>query len=273
VGAAESATKHDDAHDVKGAAPLLEPGKLLVLGEMHGSDEFPATLADLARQGAAIGPVNVYLELPEAEQHVVDDLVAGQGAKTPPAAGAWARAYQDGRSSAAMWKLLVSLTDLARETKRVHVHLIDVPETSHPDKEFARKRDRSMADVVIGSVHAHPAELHLALVGNAHSRLKFGVPWDPQYAPFAYLVKEGGVPVTSVLGTYSTGSIWSCESPELSSCGVHGVKGSIPDTGTERKIELAAGVEGGHLGTAYVGALHASPPALAKTEGAHAELR
>jgi hypothetical protein len=200
--------------------------------------------------------VTVHLELSRDEQPRIDRILAGRAGAEPPHDGMWVDPFQSGRSSQGMWKLLLELGELARRTGRVRVQAID------PGGDVAQVRDRGMADAVIDDMRVHTRDVHLALVGNVHSRLERGVPWDEKMEPFARLVKASGLPVTSLLGTYSGGTIWACSTPKPESCGPMDQKASADDTGAAPSLRLEAQpVRGGHSGVAFVGALHLSPPA------------
>jgi hypothetical protein len=228
---------------------------------MHGSQEFPALIEDLAREALLRGPVTVHLELlASTEQPRIDALVAGRGSQEPPHDGMWVDPFQSGRSSAAMWKLLLDLGALARETGRLRIQAID------PGGDDARVRDRGMADAVVADVRARPGDVHIGLVGNVHSRLDHGLPWDDGMDPFARLVKASGVTVTALLGTYGGGAIWACSTPKPESCGRMPVDGNADESGATRSIHLTREPNhGGHGGVAYVGVLHESPPATGRS--------
>jgi hypothetical protein len=247
------------APEVPGAAALLKPGGLLMVGEWHGTEEFPALVGALAKEAAQRGAVTVHLEIAQAEQARVDRLFRERGAAPPPSDGIWGDPYQYGVTSHAMWALIVSLRDLALETGHVRLHLMDPGSPKNPGPADGRARDRGMADAVIADVHAHPGDIHLALAGNVHSRLEHGVPWDAEYDPFARNVKSAGIPVTSLLGAFGGGSSWSCETPKAESCGVKDVEPNTKQSAEPARLEISKEhVQGGHDGYAFVGTLHAS---------------
>jgi hypothetical protein len=247
---------------IDGAAPLLRAGDLLVLGEMHGSEEFPSLIGDLAAEAAQRGPVTVHLELLQSEQARIDGLVTGSVPDSPPRDGPWVKPGQYGVTSAAMWKLLLRLAAISRESHRVRIHLFDPGSPGQPDLADARARDKGMAAAVARDVHEHLGDVHVALVGNVHARQSHGVPWDPDYDPFARLVAQAGVRTTSLLGTYTAGSLWTCEAPEPSSCGAHPFAGNAREISPSRRLALGAPPgDGGYTGTAFVGAVHVSRPA------------
>jgi len=254
---------------IPGAADLLQPGAVVVIGEMHGTEEFPALVLDLARLASSGGKaVSVHLEIPNSEQARLDAIVAGTASREAPRDGIWAAEYQDGRRSRAMWELLLGLGDTARATRRVRVTCMD-PGNTPGATGFDQLRDRGMAHAVAADVRARPGDVHLVLVGNIHSRTEAGLPWEPAaaYEPFARLLRSGGVTVTPLLGRYTGGTYWACTSNEASSCGPQKADAQA-GTKAARELHVEAGVEGGYAGVAMVGELHASPPARSTTSTA-----
>jgi hypothetical protein len=243
---------------VAGESAIVAPGRLVVIGEMHGTEEFPALIGALATDAARRGPVTVHLELLRSEQPRIDRILAGEDAA--PGDGMWTDPFQSGRTSRAMWSLLVRLAQVARRTGRLRVHAMDGGETT------GQARDRGMATSVAADMRAHPGDVHLALVGNLHSRVQKGTPFDPELEPFAHVVKQGGIAVTSLLGAYTGGTIWACASPDPGSCGVQEVDAMVDASVTAAVtppalVVSSAARERAHDGNAFVGELHASPPA------------
>jgi hypothetical protein len=111
--------------------PLNMPAaNLLLVGEVHGTNEAPALIGDLACASATSGsPVVVALEIPIEEQTSLDNFLASKGSDADQAAllasQFWTRQPQDGRSSAAMLKLLHRLRSLRVEGTRISVLAVD----------------------------------------------------------------------------------------------------------------------------------------------------
>ena len=65
---------------IEGLEPLLKPGRILMLGELHGTEESPAFILDVACNAAAKKlPVVVGLELRSDLQGSVDTFLASKG--------------------------------------------------------------------------------------------------------------------------------------------------------------------------------------------------
>ena len=95
---------------VDGLEALLRAGNVLVLGELHGTAESPAFALDVACHAVQAGlPLVFGLELPPGDgdrlRAFLDSEGDGESRRAQLAKG-WAAAYQDGRRSQAMFRLL-----------------------------------------------------------------------------------------------------------------------------------------------------------------------
>ena len=117
---------------IPGLDPLLTHGRVLLLGEIHGTDQAPRFTLDVVCAAAAADlPVIVGLEIPTREQPLVDRFLASTGAPGDRPAllrgSHWQSDYQDGRGSAAMADLLDGLRRLRQQGRKVRVVLFDSP--------------------------------------------------------------------------------------------------------------------------------------------------
>ena len=111
---------------IDGIRPLLEPGTILLLGEIHGTEESPAFALHTACHAARSGlPVIVGLELRAVEQARVDAFLASSGTdedrRALLAGSVWQAGYQDGRASHAMVDLIDGLRVMRGEGHEVRV--------------------------------------------------------------------------------------------------------------------------------------------------------
>ncbi|HEY8020899.1 MAG TPA: hypothetical protein VIH93_07345 [Thermoanaerobaculia bacterium] len=245
---------------VDGLAPLLKPGTILLLGEIHGTRESPAFAANAACLAARAGTqVTVGLEIPDPEAPRVAAYLASEGAAADRAAllaGAfWRRSYQDGRSSQAMLDLIESLRRMARQGLPVRAKLVD---------REVEARDRFMADRVKAEAQAAPDALLLVLTGNLHTRTKDGTPWDPKRPNMgAFLVKElPGRKVLALDVSGSGGAAWTCTDADAQHCGIHPLKPVRPGDAEKVVLYPEANAAGFH-GYYHVGKLTAAGPATA----------
>lgn len=150
--------------------PAAMPSPAVVLvGEIHGTDQAPAFVGQLACAASADGTaVTVALEISAQEQPRLDAYLASAG--TPAARAAvlagpfWTRSTQDGRSSTAMLALLERLRRLNADGRRVAVIAVD--------EERIGARDVGMAEQITRAVQ--PGRRVIALLGNVHASQRLG---------------------------------------------------------------------------------------------------
>ncbi len=251
--------------EVEGLDPLLVPGAVLLLGEMHGTAESPA-FAEAAACRALKGGrrVIVALEIPREEQERVETFLASPGEEADRTAllegPFWRSEYQDGRRSRAMLSLLDGLRRLSRQGLPLRARLIDREESpSSP-----QVRDRWMGEALAAAADESPDALVIALTGNVHSRITRGTPWDPGYEPMGFdlVGSRPSLRVASLNVSYRGGTAWFCTSDQPGSCGVHPLK-SAGEAGADGRwhVALYPEVRSGSSGVYEVGTLTASPPA------------
>lgn len=253
-----------DCPEVPGADALVVPGRVVMLGEMHGTEESPAFVAALACRAVEKGlPLRVGLEIDIEEAPALETFLGSDGTaadRDALLAGAfWTRAYQDGRSSRAMASLLDSLRALRRGGADVTVFPF-----SHEDAGTGR--DAAMA----GTIGEHigrddPPGVTLTLSGNLHSRTAQGSPWDPSFESMAYrlALARPGLDIVSLDVCHRGGEARFCTGAEPASCIARPLRETTEDSSARGvRLGAAAGAEG-HDGVYCVGTLHASPPAVA----------
>jgi hypothetical protein len=257
--------------EVQGLDPLLEPGAVLLVGEMHGTEQAPAFVRDAACRGLARGlPVTVGLEIDRAEDQAFQAYLGSDGGVVARerllAAPFWRREFQDGRSSRAMLGLLEDLRALAVGTSELRLLLIDRPE---PPAE----RDAAMAERVAESVAARPGGLIVALTGNIHNRLTRGMPWNAELEPMGYLLAKRlpEARIVSLDMAYPGGTAWVCFGSSPSDCRAQELGGSKGAEG-RAGVELLKDPAGEpYTGRYFTGPLTASEPAIDKAPGAAPE--
>ena len=236
------------------------PGRFLVLGEIHGTNEAPAFVARMACEGARWQQyVRVGVELPVAEQARLDAFMASNGeadARTALLASPfWTRPAdeQDGRSSEAMVQMLEALRALH---PAVPVFAFD---TGIPSGGNNQDRDRGMADFIrTTKAAADPDDIFIVHTGNIHARIEVGVPWDATFEPMTYDLLQDHAQLVSLDLGHAGGTAWVCTGmPET--CEARPLTGSAPADGDG--VELFA-QPGTFHGRYLVGTVSASPPAV-----------
>lgn len=237
---------------IEGIQKVLGRGKVVLLGEIHGTAESPAVAGAVACHALRAGLTAVMaLELPREEQDAIDGFMASDGSEDARAAVRalpfWAKEYQDGRTSLAMLELLESLRARRQVGERVSVLLIDNPAAGG-------RRDGEMADRILQVAMAEPERFIVSLTGNIHIWTGRGSARMGDHL----LRALGDDRVVSLGLTHSGGTAWICEA--TAGCGPLGLRGQ--GEGEARRITLDADSGGDHFtGSFHVGAITASPPA------------
>jgi hypothetical protein len=246
--------------EIAGAAAVIVPGAIVMLGEMHGSREIPAFTGNLACRAVVAGhAVIVGLEIPQVEQAAIDRYLTSRGSprdREALVAGAhWRRPDQDGRSSQAM----VDLIERVRSLRHAG-HAVEVLAFDNGMYGAWNERDAGMAKAILARAAAASDAFVVTLTGNLHNRTEPGLPWDASLVPMGVHVKAGHARALGLDVRYEGGSTWVCE-PD-GTCGAKELpKKDFPYDG--RAIDTSEAVrQPGIDGVFFVGTLSASPPAV-----------
>ncbi len=229
--------------------------KIILLGEIHGTNEAPAFAGELvcnlmASRGAAV----LALELPLSSQVAVNAAMAerteADASKLFDELPFWEAKFQDGRRSQAIKQLMMQLWQLHQKNDNVRLRLID-PDTNRPQAE----RDAMMGARLKAVSDEFPATPVVALMGNLHARKQKGTPWDSDFLPAAsFLVGENFV---SLNIKYDGGTAWNCDK---SGCGIHPVSRSASSAQKNNPTVMISDRDPNYDGVFFVGVLTASPP-------------
>jgi hypothetical protein len=249
---------------VRGAEKIVRAGAVVLVGEMHGTEQVPATVGRLACNAAQQGTTTVVLglEIGAENQPAVDAFLASDGGELAAAellkASHFAFELKDGRNSQAMHGLLDAIRRWRSQGASIEAVCFDA---APGVATSASERDAAMARTLLDARQQHPAAVVLTLTGNIHNRTVRGAPWDKNYVPMGAHMREA-FPETISLDFHSAGgTAWFCTgmSDDLE-CGAGELDGE--DRGTEPFIELLEERnELGFDGLLYVGSTTASPPA------------
>jgi hypothetical protein len=253
---------------VEGLTPLLQPGSLLLLGEMHGTVQSQAFAVRAACLVLGAGhAVTLALEIPVQETDRIAAYLGSAGDEVAQAAllsgPFWTDRYQDGRRSEAMLALVEDVRTMRRKGRPVRLVLLD---TTVPPAD-GRSRDQIMADNLIAALDASQQDVFIVLTGNLHSRVTVGSSWNPKYEPMGYFFTRAkpAVKVTALDVAYPGGTAWTCDSADAASCKVRAIRGKGDDKGVRVILHP---LEGGFHGVYNVGPLTASPPAAPDAKAA-----
>lgn len=251
-----------------GLSPQVKPGGVMMLGELHGTQEVPRFVAQGVCQTAAAGtPVTVGLELPVENQERIATFIRSGGTDEDwlklMEAPFWRSPFPDGRSSEAMANLLEQLRRLRTQGLDVDAFVFD-----HP-KLQGQPRESAMAATVLSYVKKGPQRFFLVVSGNVHPRTVEGLPWAPKYQPMGLLISEQVDDVVSLDVAYNSGSAWICAvgaKGEKLECGVKEAKGK--DNGDRYFVHVWGDAnDAGYHGVFYVGPVTASMPAVRRGLG------
>lgn len=246
LGSAAAAGSEPECPSALGLDELLGRGRVLLLGEIHGTEEAPRFVETVACQALARGlEVTIALELPHAEENAVRDPDV-----RVVALPFWTKDYQDGRTSRAMLRLIERARAWSREGQDVEMILLDEP------SDF-RQRDQRMAERLLAAVTESPDRFFVALTGNLHSRTAPGTGRMGERV----VGELGRDRVSSLDMEHAGGSAWICEVTQ--GCGPLELRAH--DGGPAGQIRLFATPDSrGIDGTYSVGPVSVSPPARAE---------
>lgn len=253
-GPAAEAKTEAPCRAVAGLDELVRAGKVILLGELHGTAESPAFALNVACHGARADlPVIVGLELSPDEQARVDAYLGSTGGEADREAvlsgTIWQREYQDGRNSRAMFELIEGLRALRREGNAVRVVLFDAGGGG------GKSRDQRMAENLARAIGPASDSLSVILAGNLHTR----VVASPRYEPMGHALgkKIETERLVALDAAYANGSAWVCTPSD--GCGAFGLKGRGPRSNGITMGSDAAAI--GHHGWYWIGPISASLPA------------
>jgi hypothetical protein len=232
-----------------------------MLGEIHGTEQAPRFLADLACAAAKQRRLRVTMAL-ELPLEVNDDLeryltTRDSARRAEAYAAIFNSPWQDGRRSAA----IAALLERAR-VLRLSKHDIRVIAFSADSAATGQLRDQGMA-AALGRVFADSSRLLLVLSGNLHNRLRSGTAISSTYEPAGFILRANWPRrrVVSLDMANDSGTVWTCTSADRSTCQVRAIRarGSVAPWSIVFADSLDAN---GYHGRFGVGLVHASLPAI-----------
>ncbi|HEY4220671.1 MAG TPA: protein kinase [Myxococcota bacterium] len=238
---------------------LVAPGRVLLLGELFGTQEVPAFVGAAVCHAASLARHTVVaLDIPDQEQPRLDAFLASSGDDGAKAAllGGEFWTSRDGRSSTAMLGLLERIRAWRATGVAIDVVAVE-PSAGGP-------REDQMEQHILDARARDPNASVVVLVGNVQSRLTMGYGDRAHYEPLGYLLRERlRDDVVALDVAYARGTAYN-DIGQGGRVNDVGPSNMIDDDSEQPRpftISLFPGVHGPHDGNYFVGALHASMPA------------
>lgn len=234
-------------------------GRIVVLGEIHGTREVPELVGELACHLSEHGQVLVGLEVPRWLTEDIEAFVDGEvGSQALLADEYWQSAIQDGRQSRGMLNLLRRIGEVAATGRQVVARGFDdavMVFEGEPPPEHTR--DELMARNVLRYRSESASDFVLVLVGNHHARRS-----SSPGPSMATLLPESETLTVDV--RFLRGDAWNCRDRK---CGVH----ALPSRDrTSPLLRLKTISSGPYAATIVLPEATASPPAAGESAASRA---
>jgi len=157
-----------------GTTALLErPERVIVIGELHGTEEGPRAVGEIACAAAKQGPVVVALELEDTLQPTLEAFISQSDEASALAtlidSSLLNRARQDGRTSKALLALLQKVRMLKASGRDISVHLFQPSMTRGQELDQAWY-ELNMGQLLSEARQNRPDARVIGLAGNIHAR-------------------------------------------------------------------------------------------------------
>ena len=232
-------------------------GRLVVLGEIHGTREVPALVGELACHLSEHGRVLVGLEIPRWLNEDIGAFVDGRiGPDLLLADEYWRTAIRDGRQSRGMLNLLRRLGEVAAMGREVETRgFDDAVMVFEGERAPEHTRDELMARNLLRYRGEVAYDFVLVLVGNLHARRT-----SSPGPSMATLLPERETLTVDI--QFLRGDAWNCRGRK---CGTHALP-SREETGPLLRLN---GISSGPYDAMIVlPEATASPPAVGERTGA-----
>ncbi|MDI9273806.1 hypothetical protein [Stenotrophomonas sp. PFBMAA-4] len=225
----------------------IDTPRVIIFGEVHGTDEAPRFIAELACNIAKIAPVVIGIEYPPSEQPTLDMFMKAKSKRGENDAifssSFWTRDFQDGKTSSAMLRMLTRIKQLKNGGAKIDILAVG---GEGPGQSEAILRN------IITSERNGNSRI-VALVGNGHARKIHLQSTKALGSDIANLHRR------TIEIKYSSGTAWACAPTcRIQHFGAH--KADEKEISLEEVAPPENAAE--HLGEIYLGRSHASPPAV-----------
>lgn len=177
---------------------------IILVGEYHGTRESPEKFYQLICNVVKNQERRLVVGIELLEGQIIMDGDAKHLESSIQNSEIW-RSQHDGKTSLAMYDLLVKLNELVKA---------DTLDVLFFESE-GEQRDLEMSEKIIERISED--NLIIALTGNRHNKIKHGNSWDLASKNMGAYIKESGEAVVSINLLQTGGTAWFCESD----CKVH----------------------------------------------------
>lgn len=227
--------------------------QIIMLGEVHGTSEYPRLVLELVRNLKSTGKrVTLALEIPANFQDEVNRAIKNNDLNQLLGTKFFQSEFQDGRSSLAMAILILAAGADADVLCFDKSWSIEAPD-----------RDLEMARNVTKYVKDNPDRTMVLLAGNYHTRLV-----DEGDTPMGYYLSHIGEnpidrsKIFSILARSEKGAYWACHSNIPTECGVKRYENSSVNYAAandwERYFLVEPALQDGHDASVFVRTTSAS---------------
>jgi hypothetical protein len=242
-----ASTAHAKCAPIAGLDGLFAPGRIVVVGEIHGTREMPALFTDLVCHAVARGfDVRVGFEQDAATGAALEKYLVSQGDRAERVRVVATRAqFGDGTASEAMTDAFEAVRKLALASHRIKTFA------------FAKVSGNVAYAATIANEHASaPRAVVLALMGNTHAQIKRDATDDEPLT--GELLRKRGLDVRAIYLDYTHGTAYGHRAS-----GEIGVYTQSPGNGAPpfRKLNTIDPPTFVYDMMISVGEIHASPPA------------
>jgi hypothetical protein len=186
---------------IEGVDKLFAPGRIILAGEVHGTQEMPRLFVDLVCHAAAKGfQVVVGFEQRASAGEAIQRYLSSPGSRLERFKILEPKVHTgDGTSSEAMMDALESLRLLAVETKRI---------SAFGFVAGSREENGNLgyAEAIASAHQAAPRAVVLALMGAYHNRLTREA--DDDGRPVGLLLRQRGIDLKSIYIEFTSGSAY-----------------------------------------------------------------
>lgn len=189
-------TLHSRCRRVAGADAIFAPGRVVLVGEVHGTREMPQLFTDLVCRAAQHDDVLVGFEYEPPIGEAIERYLVSRGDRVERARIVASHiTHGDGSASAALVDAFEALRRIAQSTGRVQVFGF---RTAVNDAAYAAN---------IEAAHrAHPHAVLLAYMGNSHAALQRDP--DDHSEPAGLLLKARSIDLRSVALDWTGGEAY-----------------------------------------------------------------